>query len=642
MVILPLQTARVSNALSATLATQQVTQTQNQLLVVEQELATGKQVNRPSDNPAAAAVIQQLQQTLDDHTQYATNISRGTDQLNQVDSTLTSVTGLLTQAQSVAQANVSTTTSAAARASDASVVDGIYDQVLSTANASYEGEYLFGGDSGTAPYVTGVDGGIQFNGSENTLSNTYAEKTDLSFQVAATSVFGGRSASISAGTDLDPTVTAATPLSSLTGTGTTGVHPGVILVGSGSATRTVDLSGAATLGDVVAGINAAGLPGVTASLTANGVQLTGTGSAAPSARDLDGGTLAADLGIAVQNGTPGTPDVGGDLGPTITDQTPLSSLRNGAGIDTTGFVITAGTVTKTISLQNLATVQDLVNAVNTAGAGVHAAISADGSHIDLTNDTQGVPVSIAEAAPGGQTAAELGFRTFATTTPVANLNGGAGVGTPAGTQFTLTARNGNVYDISLANLTTVGSALAQIGTQTNGNVTAALSTTGNGIVLTDHTPGGANLVVTPVGAATTAADLGLVGAGAVTAGSTVTGTDVSQVNATGVLGDLKALSTALKANDTDGIAKASVALQADSANVTDAQAIVGGRVQELTSRTADMQNQNTATQTLLSQFQDVDYAAVTTQYQSLQNSYEASLRVTAMSMQQSLMDYLTD
>ena len=112
------------------------------------------------------------------------------------------------------------------------------------------------------------------------------------------------------------------------------------------------------------------------------------------------------------------------------------------------------------------------------------------------------------------------------------------------------------------------------------------------------------------------------------------------MNAGGVLADLKALSTALKANDTDGIATAATALQTDSANVTTAQAIVGGRVQELTSRSTDLANQNTATQTLLSQYQDVDYATVTTQYQALQTSYEASLRVTAMSMQQSLMDYL--
>ena len=105
MVVLPLSIARVSNLLQTSVATQNINSTQAQLTTIEQELATGKQVNQASDNPSSAAVIQQLQKTLDYSAQYSTNITQGTNQLNEVDSTLGDVTTLLTQAQSIASAN---------------------------------------------------------------------------------------------------------------------------------------------------------------------------------------------------------------------------------------------------------------------------------------------------------------------------------------------------------------------------------------------------------------------------------------------------------------------------------------------------------------------------------------------------------
>ena len=51
--------------------------TQAQLLKVETELSTGKAVNMPSDDPAAAATIIQLQQTSNWQTTYNTNITGG-------------------------------------------------------------------------------------------------------------------------------------------------------------------------------------------------------------------------------------------------------------------------------------------------------------------------------------------------------------------------------------------------------------------------------------------------------------------------------------------------------------------------------------------------------------------------------------
>jgi len=65
MAILPLQTARVSNLLRTNLAQSQISRTQSELLKTQNELSTGKRINVASDDPGDAAVVQQLQKTLE-------------------------------------------------------------------------------------------------------------------------------------------------------------------------------------------------------------------------------------------------------------------------------------------------------------------------------------------------------------------------------------------------------------------------------------------------------------------------------------------------------------------------------------------------------------------------------------------------
>ncbi len=637
MVTLPLQLARVSNLLQSSLATQTIGGTQSDLLTIEQQLSTGKAVNQPSDNPSAAAVIQQLQKTLDYRTQYSTNINSGKDQLNEVDSTLGDLNTLLVQAQSIASANASSTVSADARASAAEVVDSIFNQALTIANKSYEGNYLFGGDkAGTAPYSQATNG-IQYDGGTSTLTNVFEENTTLSFQVDGQDVFGGNSASISTGVDISPQLAATDRLSDLGGSTGHGVSRGVLQIGNGTGTTTVDLSTADSIGDVINTINAAGIPGVTASLSQYGITLTASGGSNITVANPAGVTTAADLGIATPTGGgANVPVNGASVGSRITSFTTIASLRGGTGIDTTGFTISSAGTSKKISFAGLSTVQDLVNAVNTSGLGVHAGINSTGNGIDLTNNTQGTNLTVSEN--GGTSATELGFRTFSPATTLASLNAGKGVSTPAGNQFSITSADGTVTNIGLTNANTVQDVLDQINSAAAGKVTASFSTTGNGIVLTDNTTGTGALKVNTINAASTAADLGLPTTPA--AGNTLTGTDVNPVVAQGLFTSLQKLRDALRTNSTAGITEAAQGIDAGEKTVTDVNGSVGARVQELTSRATDVTSENVATQSLMSQFQDVDYPTAITRFQTLQTSLQASLQVTGKTLSLSLLNYL--
>src|SRR3978361_1128827 len=162
MAILPVQLARVSDLLRTRTVTGQTAPTQQALLEVQNELATGKRVNTPSDDPAAATIIQELQKTLDTRQAYATNLTQANSQLGEVDTTLGGLTDLLQQAQTIASANVGSDVTAEQRKGAAAMVQNLYTEALSVGNTQFEGSYLFGGTKSTTPPFVDSNGTVKF------------------------------------------------------------------------------------------------------------------------------------------------------------------------------------------------------------------------------------------------------------------------------------------------------------------------------------------------------------------------------------------------------------------------------------------------------------------------------------------------
>ena len=634
---IPSQYARISNLLQTQTTTQTINETQQQLLTLQNELSTGKQINQPSDNPSAAAAILQLQQLMAARTGWSSNVTAASSQLGEVDTTVNSLTQLLQQAQTIASQDASSTTPASQRTADAAVVYTLYTQAMALANTQFNGSYLFGGDEGgSAPYVQAT-GGVQYTASGQTLSNQFDDNTQINFQVSGDSVFGGFSSGVQGSTALTPAITPTTRISDLQGANGDGITLGSIQIGNGTTTATVDLSGADTIQNVIDDINNAALPGITASLSNEGIVLTAAGGASASVNEVGGGTTASDLGILTPTaGAPNAPIDGTRVQPLVTQFTQLSSLNGGAGIDPTGFTITNGQQTQTITLAGMNTVGDLLNAINGADLGVKAQINSAGTGINVQNTVQGTSMTISE--DGGTTAAELGIRSFSPATSLSELNNGNGVDNVTGDDMSITTADGTVTDVDINGAATVQDVLNQINTASAGKITASFSTTGNGIVLTDNTTGPGTLTVTPLNGSTAAADLGL---SSPAVGNTITGTDVNQISTSGVFTDLMNLSNALKNNDTNGITTAAQGLAADSSQATLVRATAGAKSQELQGQATQITAENTATQTMLSQLQDVDYTTAITQYQTLQTSLQAALETAAQSPAMSLTDYLT-
>ena len=219
---------------------------------------------------------------------------------------------------------------------------------------------------------------------------------------------------------------------------------------------------------------------------------------------------------------------------------PASTVTAGGdGVEfdrTSGLQITAGDKTFEVSFSEAKTVEDLINAINSSGAGVVAQINDSKTGIDVSSHVSGTSFSIGEA--GGKTATQLGLRTFTDSTPLADLNYGRGVGlntaTPGGVDFTIRQADQNVeFDVSLADTQTVGQVCQKIndGAKAAGaSLRAQMAQSGNGIELIDDDPSHGTITVTRNTSSLAAIDLGLVPAGADHADSTPAETAGARVN----------------------------------------------------------------------------------------------------------------
>jgi flagellar hook-associated protein 3 FlgL len=144
---------------------------QQRLTTALQQLSSGQSVNQPSDNPAATAAYIENKTQSDTIDQFTQNISTVEGVLQTADSALGSVINNLNQAIQLGTEAANGTNSTAELDGLAKQVEAIQQTIMSLANASYQGTYLFAGtDSTAAPYVadSSSSSGVSYVGNSGT------------------------------------------------------------------------------------------------------------------------------------------------------------------------------------------------------------------------------------------------------------------------------------------------------------------------------------------------------------------------------------------------------------------------------------------------------------------------------------------
>jgi flagellar hook-associated protein 3 FlgL len=119
-----------------------------------EELASGSRVNQLSDDPVAAGENVLLSAQIGSDDTFSQTASSTQSMLQVSDSALSTVVSQLTSAVSLATEANNGTLNASDRESIGNQLEGIRDEVMSLANTTYLGQYVFSGSKGgTAPYT---------------------------------------------------------------------------------------------------------------------------------------------------------------------------------------------------------------------------------------------------------------------------------------------------------------------------------------------------------------------------------------------------------------------------------------------------------------------------------------------------------
>lgn len=160
---------RISTVTMFEQSTASMNRQQSDLMKVSQQIASGRRVVNPSDDPQAASRAVGVDQAKAVTEQYSDARISARNSLSQTESILNSVSDAVTSAKTLLIQASSDTLSDVDRESIASELKGIYETMIGQANATDgNGRYLFGGYKDNAPpFVKDANDNVQYQGDSN-------------------------------------------------------------------------------------------------------------------------------------------------------------------------------------------------------------------------------------------------------------------------------------------------------------------------------------------------------------------------------------------------------------------------------------------------------------------------------------------
>ena len=158
----------------------------------QQQLATGKNVLSPADDPAAASQLLTLSSLKAKNEQYDRNVAAAQNELELQESVLASSGNVLQRVRElVIQAN-NATQSNESRAAIGDEINNLADELLQLANTkNASGEYIFSGYNSRTPAFTRTGTGFEFQGDQGQRLLQVSEDTQLSVRDSGQDIFEG-------------------------------------------------------------------------------------------------------------------------------------------------------------------------------------------------------------------------------------------------------------------------------------------------------------------------------------------------------------------------------------------------------------------------------------------------------------------
>lgn len=173
---------RITPGMSAENAVYNLQQQRSSMETLQEQIASGMYVNRPSDDPLSARQLLDLQSQIAAGDQYTSNITKGELLLNITNTALGSMADVMQQVKKIAGDIVNGTNDATTTAGAIGNLTQLKQQLVDLGNTKIGNQYVFAGYKNSQPF----DAAGAFSGSDDALKVEIAEGSYV-----ATNVSGG-------------------------------------------------------------------------------------------------------------------------------------------------------------------------------------------------------------------------------------------------------------------------------------------------------------------------------------------------------------------------------------------------------------------------------------------------------------------
>ncbi len=230
---------------------------------LQEKMATGKRINRPSDAPSDIPQDLLYRKELADISQYKSNIEHAMSWMSITDTALSNVAKLLNQVKAIALEQGNDSADAQTRASAAKQLDSIISQIVQLANTKHGNRYVFSGyKTTTQPFSREIVSGkdvVIYNGDDGVMSVEISKGVTIQLNQIGQDIFYNPQTKIS-GADVNSVTTPIERSTSLSDfNGGVGVTAGSFTITNGNQTATITVSATDTVGDLLDSINNAGI-----------------------------------------------------------------------------------------------------------------------------------------------------------------------------------------------------------------------------------------------------------------------------------------------------------------------------------------------------------------------------------------------
>jgi flagellar hook-associated protein 3 FlgL len=137
---------------------------------IQQKIAAGQNISRPSDDPVGLVRLLALSNTLRTDERYGRNIQDSIAEANTADAVMGNMADLIHRAQELTTQAANFTTSQDGRNAIALEVDQIINQLMQLGNTDIGGKYIFGGLKTDTPPFSRSGDDITYSGTPDTLA----------------------------------------------------------------------------------------------------------------------------------------------------------------------------------------------------------------------------------------------------------------------------------------------------------------------------------------------------------------------------------------------------------------------------------------------------------------------------------------